>query len=98
MTSVQVPTLVVVPTVSLHTGMPDMFTFSCRGNVANTWTPHSQALDCPPYAGLHLRTTDVVNPLWMHSTSSAPVVDTPVQCLGKAPPIDLFAGENSEIR
>ena len=79
MTSVQVPTSVVLPTVSLHRGIPAMFTVSRRGNVAKTRTSHSQALDCPPYSGPRLRKTDVVNPSRMHSTSSAPVIDIPVQ-------------------
>jgi len=75
-TSVQVPTSVVLPSVSLHAGLPSIFKASHKEIVANTWTAHSQALDNPPYFGQHTRLLILHNSFCLHDWHSNSSLET----------------------
>ena len=93
--SAQVTTPFVLPTVSCHAGIPSMSLTDQVGTVTSVWTPQTVSYSARPVLQNNPSGT---NPTVVRVAPPVPLTEPPVQRRGKAPPIDSFTGEDSEIR
>ena len=105
-TLLQVTSSFVLPTLSHHTEIPTVSLSSQgRRTVTSEWTPQAVSYSAHPMIQIPKTNPTVTRTVPLLPLAEQPVAPLPtlltgasVQHQGKAPPVDLFTGEDSEIR